>query len=251
MNPKPTLSRPVLWTTLIVLGLVVLSLQVWAGDKPTAEVTFVEGKAEIQQGRKGKTQALKVGDKLTKKHYVSTGEKSKVEIKLPDGSIIRVAPSSKVRMRSLLADKKGKKRDVGIKLQAGKIWANVSKAIGSDSKFEVETDNAVAGVRGTIFRVDRADNDVTVVKVYTGAVAVSNAPIYQKKGHTKANRVEVPGPRQVTKRQYEELLAKALQEIRVAANGELSEPASFDPQSSIEKTEWAAWNQERDRLLEQ
>ena len=44
---------------------------------------------------------------------------------------------------------------MSLKLLVGGVWAKVKKAIaGSDSTFEVSAARAVAGVRGTIFRVD-------------------------------------------------------------------------------------------------
>jgi len=89
----------------------------------------------------------------------------------------------------------------------------VKKAIaGSDSTFEVSAARAVAGVRGTIFRVDATPLIAgthppkireTVVRVTEGRVGV-NAQV--KKAAAKpppGPRHEVPGPTEVTAEEWE------------------------------------------------
>jgi len=234
------------FTLLLVAVLFSAISLVAAGAAPTAKVAFVEGKATFAEGRAGEAKPLAVGTVLSAEHYVDTEADGKVEIKFGDGSVMRIAPNSKIKMKSLLAEGDGKKRDVGVKVEAGKIWATVSKAVGSDAKFEVETDNAVAGVRGTIFRVELADDQATVVKVYTGAVAVNNAPIYKKEGDTRENRRQVQGPTQVTKQQWEELIAQAMQEIRVSSAGQMGKPTAINADAE-KNDEWVKWNKARDK----
>ena len=55
----------------------------------------------------------------------------------------------------------------------GKLWAKVTSAIHGEQKFQVETENAVAGVRGTTFRVDANQDKSVRVRVYDGQVAVA------------------------------------------------------------------------------
>lgn len=244
MKHKKTVFAFALLACLAMVAMVFTNGSLFAKSKATAEVTKIEGAAKAKMGD-GKWKPIDVGAKLSSKHAVKTMKKSKVEIQLPDGSILRIAPLSRVRMKSLLhAGKKGKK-EASFKIEAGKIWANVSKAIGGEKKFEVETDNAVAGVRGTIFRVDQKKDSSAVVKVYAGSVAVTNAPIYQREAKgVKGKRVQVQGPKQVSKKKWEELVAKAMQEIRIAADGSL---AMGDFSAEEDKDDWVAWNQELDK----
>ncbi len=228
---------------LILVVAATMSMATWALAKASsASISYANGETLVKKGRGGDWKPLKVGQNLDAKDIVKTGAKSKVEIKLSDGSVIRVAPNSQIRMKSLIGGKS--KRQMSFKLQAGKVWANVSKALGTDEKFEVETKNAVAGVRGTIFRVDSFDDESTLVRVYTGAVAVSNAPIYQKKGSQKGERVQVAGPQPVSRKQWEEMIAKTMQQVRVAANGEMGSPETFADKAN---DDWVAWNTERDK----
>jgi hypothetical protein len=161
-------------------------------------------------------------------------------------------------------------RNFSAQMLKGQAYALVSKNDGENSAFELKTGNAVAGVRGTAFRIDSKQDKSTVVRVYSGAVAVSNAPIYAKPGKSGAQtgksvtqtpspapgpqgvkpggpgRKEVAGPSEVTKKEWEEFVAKALQEVRVAANGDISEPVAFDPEKDA-ADEWVAWNKSRDQ----
>ena len=86
----------------------------------------------------------------------------------------------------------------------------------------------------------------TSVKVYGGQVLVSNKPIYAVEGHTKAKRVQVAGPQEVSKKQWEELVTEAMQVVSVAADGSMTQErfALADPAAD----DWESWNAERDKL---
>lgn len=60
-----------------------------------------------------------------------------------------------------------------LKMWSGRMWARVSSLFGNNSKFEVESPNAVAGVRGTEFIFDVGPDGTTDVTVLDGAVAVT------------------------------------------------------------------------------
>lgn len=60
-----------------------------------------------------------------------------------------------------------------LKVWSGRLWARVSSLFGNDAKFEVESPNAVAGVRGTEFIFDVAPDGSTDITVLGGAVAVT------------------------------------------------------------------------------
>ena len=216
-----------------------------ARETPTARVSFLEGSAEVQRSVAGLWSPLALGALLDAGCAVRTGAGAKLELTLPDGSLLRVAAGSVVQLASLLTSETGAPKELRFKVTAGKLWATVSKALDGGRTFEVQTGNAVAGVRGTVFRVDVAEDAATIVKVYSGAVAVNNTPVYARQPEPGGGRVEVPGPQQVTKKQWEELVAKAMQEVRVAADGAMK-MADFTAESEKEDA-WTQWNQERDR----
>ncbi len=82
------------------------------------------------------------GDKL------QTGEKTKIRVKLSDGSILALGPRSSLTLVKYETD--GGKRNGALRVAIGAFWMQVSKwAAPADSIVEVETPSAVAGVRGT------------------------------------------------------------------------------------------------------
>lgn len=214
-----------------------------AADAKAGSITFVEGEVSLVRNDTGSP--LGVGATLYVGDRIKTGAASKVEAKLADGSLLRLASGSDLRLDNAMFRKSGEKK-VRVSLSLGRMWASVTKLFGSSSEFEVQTSSAVAGVRGTRFTTEKAEGGDTVVRVYGGKVLVANTPIYAKPGHTKQNRVEVPGPHEVTQGQWSELVAGAMQQIRVTAAGEVGAAEQFAAGQPDDG--WEAWNTERDKL---
>lgn len=237
-----------------------------AADPIVGRVNYVEGVVEVRSP-KGAWTPAKVGRELKPGDEIRTGTKGKknrVEIMLADNSVVRLGSRSNLLLDQAVFGSADRKFTA--QLQRGQTYALAAKAKSDSSVFEIKTGNAVAGVRGTAFRIDAKTDQSTVVRVYSGAVAVSNAPLFAKPGKATPTsgsapqiprqgvkpggpgRVEVAGPQEVTKKQWEELVAKAMQEIRVAADGTMSEPTSFAA-AEDSADEWVAWNQSRDALV--
>ena len=131
-----------------------------AGEAMTAtlvEGTVTAGSAPIQAGA-----ILKVGD------TVETKADSRVEIALPSGSLLRVGESSRVMLSAIDPG-----RQFSARLLLGNLWARVNKLLAGET-FGVETENGVAGVRGTEFRVEVVQDQPDLVRVYEGVVHVES-----------------------------------------------------------------------------
>jgi hypothetical protein len=219
------------------------AVAVAAPNAPAGTVTFLAGEATRTAG--GKTEKLAVGKAVFQGDVVETQKRTRLEVKLADQSVLRVGPSSKAEVVAAAFGKTVEERNVSAKLAVGKVWANVAKAVGGEQRFEVKTENAVAGVRGTTFRVDAATDKSVVVKVYSGTVAVASGPIPRPEhGAGKPERRQVAGPQQVSREQWEKIVTNMM-EVRISAEGVPSEPERF-ALAAPGQDEWEEWNRSRD-----
>jgi hypothetical protein len=210
---------------------------------PAGTVTFLAG--EATRAAAGRTEALAVGSAVREGDVVETRRRTRLEIALADGSLVRLGPGSRATLETATFGSAPEDRRVSARLAVGAVWANVARAVGGESRFEVRTANAVAGVRGTTFRVDAARDASVVVKVYGGAVAVSAGPVPRPaQPQPKPERKQVEGPAEVTREQWERIVTSMMQ-VRVSAAGVPAEPEAF-ALADAGKDEWEAWNRQRD-----
>lgn len=218
----------------------------------TAEVTLLEGKAELIKKGMIKAQPLTRGDYVAHGDQISTKKGSRIELKLPDNSLIRFDELTTFDIVSVEFDKKTKQRDINVSMVLGKTWANVSKIFGQKGRFAVSTKTAVAGVRGTIYRVNVEEDNSVLVKVYWGEVGVSSAPkpdtASQSQQIMKPTKVlgphPVAGPHPVSMEEWT-YIVKSMQQIIVQPDGTATKPMLF--LASEDLNDWVRWNQERDK----
>jgi hypothetical protein len=174
-------------------------------------VTVVEGTA-FRTPKGGAEQPLQQGAEVELEDNLRTGPDGTVKLTLTDQSVLVLGPESELVVERGEFESQERSR-VSLKLLVGGVWAKVKKAIaGSDSTFEVSAARAVAGVRGTIFRVDATPLIAgtrppkireTVVRVTEGRVAVNARVKKAAKPPPKGPRHEVPGPTEVTAEEWE------------------------------------------------
>ncbi len=240
---------------LLIAGAVMINPGTAKADAPGANeaaVTMIQGTARVFSRDEKTGRLLKTGDRLKKDQDVKVAEKSRIEIRFPDGTVMRFAAKTLVKMNELAFNKKTDSKKVKVDLSVGKVWANVKKLTTSDSTVEVKTSNAVAGVRGTVYRVNVEEDKSALVKVYDGSVYVANPPRDTSKTIDKATEPhqvtgphEVPPPyHEVSMEEWTEIV-KAMQQITISPQGVPSKPQDFDPKEDAD--DWVKWNQERDR----
>jgi hypothetical protein len=210
---------------------------------PAGSVTFLSGEARRISGTQ--QERLSVGSKVHPGDTVETGKRTRLELKLGDGSALRLGPVSRLELAAASFGRSPEEREVSAKLAVGNVWANVARSVGGSSRFEVATENAVAGVRGTTFRVDAAKDRSCVVRVYAGTVAVAAGPL-PRPGHSEGTRQQVAGPQEVTREQWEKLVTTMMQ-VKVSASGTPGEPERF---TLAVDDAWETWNRQRDGAAE-
>jgi hypothetical protein len=232
------------------------------GNKPAvssqAEVTFLQGKADSLPKGETAWKSLRVGNLLSQEDEVRTGEGSRIEIRLPDRSIMRFDQRSTFKMKNLLFDSQEGSREVRVEMPVGKTWANVRKAFGPKKTFEVASANAVAGVRDTVWRMNADIDQSTLIRVYEGTVEIYHPFVKSdykpEEGGLKAPR-EVRGPEEVprpygevTKEQWEQIVLTQMMQVVVPPAGKPGDPTPFRLEEDRVE-EWVRWNQERDRQI--
>ena len=191
---------------------------------------------------------LAAGASIYQGDVIETARRTRVELTLVDQSVLRLGPLSRVELDAAAFGQGADDRKVSAKLRVGNVWASVTKSLGGEARFEVKTENAVAGVRGTTFRVDASKDKSCVVKVYSGTVAVAAGPLPRPQhgaaGGAGGARQQVAGPKEVTREQWERIVTSMMQ-VKVAADGSPAEPETF---ALAEADEWETWNRARDAV---
>lgn len=228
------------------------------GPAGVPKATFVKGDVTAS-GASGTFAKVKRNQQLEAGGSLKTGADSRAELTFPDGSVVRLGPSSELKLGSDVAfDGKTKQVKVEAELVGGAAWAKVATLVGSDAQFKVKTQNAVAGVRGTVFRVNVDKDEATVVKVYNGSVAVGapaiidNTPSKEcEENPIKCNRKELSGPPMVPvkdAKEFEMLLGKMMQ-VKIGKGQAVTaaKPESFTAEEDTNgEPEWVRWNNARD-----
>lgn len=156
--------------------------------------SFVEGMVTALPAGGGAPMPIAEGDPLHEGETVQTATGARLEISVANGSVIRLGESS----RLLLGTAPESGHHFSARLFLGSLWTKVHKLLASET-FHVETENGVAGVRGTEFLVE-AGAAQDVVRVYEGAVQVEGASGWSHRiepGHELAFHRELAplGPR--------------------------------------------------------
>ncbi|MBL0694062.1 FecR domain-containing protein [Comamonas sp. JC664] len=117
--------------------------------------------------------ARTVGDSLYPGELLRTGANAQAELALADGSVLRVVADSLVKVGTIELTA-SLQRKVQLELLRGTVETDAAPG-GVGSIFEVRTRGAVAGVRGTKFRVSAQDDGTSRLETLEGKVALSAA----------------------------------------------------------------------------
>lgn len=129
----------------------------WADQ---AAIEAVEGAKAVNVKRDGKTIQMKVGDALASGDEIVTDEKTAVDLRLEDESLVRVGVNSSYR----IVEESGAAKFLH-RLISGAVMVLVPKktdAKGDEIKFRMRTPQGTIGVRGTEFTVNTTKEGTTL-----------------------------------------------------------------------------------------
>lgn len=202
------------------------------------KIAVLEGKAtRAPQG--GAAVDLAVGTEIELKDTLKVGPGGNLKLELNDGSQIALSEKAELYIDDAQFDGQDCKSFLGT-LKSGALWTHVKKLLGG-AKYEVKTERAVAGVRGTIFRIDadtlvkgaktKARKPATVIRVVEGVVRVNPSAKIAKtlKGAApKGGHVEVKGPQEVSADEWEKIFVQLQAGEAQAVGSDLFEAAELD-----------------------
>ncbi len=138
-----------------------------------ARVTHVEGNVRVRP-EAGTFRPLAPGDQLSGGETVLTGPRSRASFRLADGSSLNQAASSKLIFGRLAAWGATGMVSTELTLESGRLEADASKQTFPGTGFKVATPVAVAGLRGTRFRLNMDEaSGVLRNEVLEGGVGIS------------------------------------------------------------------------------
>ncbi len=136
-------------------------------------VTAVTGNVRYKSGD-GPFQRLEAGVKLNGGESVLSGPRSSASYRLADGGVLNQQESSKLAFGRLAAYGKTGMVSTELSLSGGRLEAHAAKQLAPAGGFRVITPVAVAGLRGTDFRLNVSDDGKFLRnEVLEGAVAVA------------------------------------------------------------------------------
>ena len=226
-----------------------VTLKVEGGE---TKVALIEGFAQVMRAETKDWISLEAGNTLKDGDQVHTGINSRMELMLPDSTILRFADNTRFRIVRIDVSEETKRRNVKIDITLGRTWANVSKMLGVKSDIELSCENAVTGVRGTIYRMNVYEDKSALVRVYDGNVFVTGGGGEKKEvpreithPYKIAGPHKVPGPRKVTVEEWTYII-RSMQQIRIRSDGWAEQPRGFTDQEDM--NEWVDWNKKRDAV---
>ncbi|MEO1174433.1 MAG: FecR family protein [Myxococcota bacterium] len=152
-----------------------LMLAALAAEGFAAEAIVVRGQVEVIAAGTDDVAPVLRGSKLRVGDSIVTGTASAVRLLMDDKSVIDLASDTNFLIQDYSIDRKQKRRKGSMKLSVGRMWARVAGWFGGSTTYEVDSPNAVAGVRGTEFIFSVGENGEAELNVKSGQVELSDA----------------------------------------------------------------------------
>lgn len=158
---------------LLVITCLIFPNATYAKDmKKAGKIVEISGQVEVQKSKGKKTFKAFKNMAFTQGDTIITGAKSSAKLHIDNNKQVEVSANTKLVIKELLSSVKAKSGKTDLTLSGGKVKVKISKKLEGESKFDVQTPNAIMGVMGTEFYVYYDANGETWVGVLEGVVTV-------------------------------------------------------------------------------
>jgi hypothetical protein len=141
--------------------------------KTAATVKSVKGSVTFLKPGESSYVAVRPLQELLPGSRIRTGDDGYISMQLKNGSLLELKPNSSMM---LSAHERKRKKKSSVLLVFGRLWSKITSATGDNENYEVNSANAVAGVRGTEFETQVGVDGSVRVSVTKGKVAVGESP---------------------------------------------------------------------------
>lgn len=164
--------KRILSLTLAALHLAWTTTALGAFRPVEARIVYLKGKAEVQKAGSLAWNPAAIKMTLGSGDKVATEDGAELEIKLDDGSVLKMRDKGLLAIDRMEKQKKPLTTFTSLQAVSGKLLGCIRKLASRESRFDVATPTAVAGIRGTVFAVF-VEGDSTELDVVQGQVAVA------------------------------------------------------------------------------
>ena len=158
---------------LVVGGVVWLNIAAQAQVNVPASLTVYQPTASVAHNDTDFTAAT-TGTVIQPGDTVKTDPKGRAGLRLPDGTLTRLAGDTSIKLDSAHFNKTGNLHDVTFSQQIGRTFTNVQHLV-SGASFNVQGKSATASVRGTKFEVYIKPDGTMIVKLFEGTITITSA----------------------------------------------------------------------------
>jgi len=243
---------------ILIMSVLLVMIVIWAkaAEHSVGYISFVLGTkndVKVQHAEQSGWRNIRLYEPVKNKDQIKTHIESRCEVKLDDGSVVRIGENSNFKFSDI--SYQPKKRSFKSFLNWGRLWIRVPKTHRVADEFQIIAPSAVCAVRGTVYRID-ADS-TTRIMVYDGAVDVGPNTTAEKdndqstlqpknlKPHEIPGPQEIPGPYEVTLDQWIRIV-KGFQ-IEIRPDGKYAK--SRINENLDNQSDWVRWNKERDMSI--
>ena len=147
-------------------------LQAQAAVPAPAALQVISTPVDVDTGNSAGFHTARPGQELVAGNSVRTGDGGHAAIQFPDGSYVRLSPSTTVTVSAAQLSHDGNLQSASLSQKAGRTFTNVQHLVAGAS-FKVGGHSVSASVRGTQFEVLVRANLTNLIKVFVGTVQVT------------------------------------------------------------------------------
>lgn len=174
---------------LLFLVLSCFSMNVFA-EPSVATLSSYTGSVYVKKsGGEKKISAFK-GMRLVKGDTIITGKKSSATLDIDKDKEVIIGDNTQLSITELSKEIAKNSSKSSFTLQAGKVWSNVKKKLDKDSKYQIKTSTAIAGVRGTKFYVSQENGETSIIVLEGSVLAEASLASKQPDGSYNIEKIE-------------------------------------------------------------